>query len=159
MVDEWEAAAMAAAPMPAPGRNGAAVGAPEAVSEAEPGIGNTPRGRIAPPETEAGSVAPGEPGARQAPAPACPRAACATDGVRERRLKAGSRQARICEPLWKVRRLPPLIKSCPSFTWSSLARLQQPWLRRACPARAPLWPIHVLAVNGCLARLCGLRRC
>ena len=78
--------------------------AAEAEIEAIGGGEESERGRAAPAELETGSAAPQPPGAAQAPAPASPSAPDAPDGERERRLKAGLRQARICEPLWKVRR-------------------------------------------------------
>ena len=103
MVDERDAASGAASPLAASATAGERAEAPNVESPAGIDGGEFGRRRDASTELATGSGAPLPPGGAGSSAPASLSAASAADSARERLLKAGSRQARICEPLWKVR--------------------------------------------------------
>ena len=152
MVDEGDVASRAVGATPTPEVTDALEEAPDAEAVANSAAKRPPRRRDAPPHPDVGSGVPQPPGAPQAPAPASPSAPDAPHDERERRLKAGSHQANICEPLWKVRRPSALRKSRLSLHLEvELARrCISPGLCRACPARTPLVAHPCPVAHSCL---------
>eukprot|EP00325_Prymnesiales_sp_UTEX-LB-985_P018343 CAMPEP_0174742180 /NCGR_PEP_ID=MMETSP1094-20130205/78207_1 /TAXON_ID=156173 /ORGANISM="Chrysochromulina brevifilum, Strain UTEX LB 985" /LENGTH=267 /DNA_ID=CAMNT_0015946195 /DNA_START=73 /DNA_END=874 /DNA_ORIENTATION=+ len=107
MVDEWEAAAEAPAPVRAAGEADDVAEAPEAEVEIISGADKSLRGRAASQSPSAGSDVP-----RLADGPrAAPSAGLGVGGAPGDDPKAGSHRSDVCPPLWKVSlraaRLPP----------------------------------------------------
>mmetsp|Transcript_10260 Transcript_10260/g.20927 ORF Transcript_10260/g.20927 Transcript_10260/m.20927 type:complete len:253 (-) Transcript_10260:55-813(-) len=146
MVDEWEAAAEAPAPVRAAGEADDVAEAPEAEVEIISGADKSLRGRAASQSPSAGSDVP-----RLADGPrAAPSAGLGVGGAPGDDPKAGSHRSDVCPPLWKVSlraaRLPPT----PSLDIWMISCLLLMWPRSESAA-VPGWVLlRVQLAHDCL---------